>query len=811
GNKIRTLTLSILEVTEGEGPGSSFKSITISEVTLENITVAGILIGESASAGIFSAMGESREIYLPEELFVGNKSAFLDDLVSNKMKYTAVKIKETEFDLTDPVRVNSQINTLINELEKEDSNIIGTNVVASQLLPFQITSFFIFLFDAILTIPVAILALYLLSFGVDLSLHERKYQVGVLKTQGASSSQIKRKILMETLFLAIFGLLIGYLIAIFGAWGIGTAQGFMKWDWTTALNDLPDFFVLDYTAFFIVGGLIAAILVMMVNNKANKFIQMEITETVRRSDEDNKENFLRRNNLDIIFFIIGVFTLVFVFLVESGVSITFGTLDVFITLIGPVVFWIGGAAVVARLAVWIPSKTDPVVKRISFLKDVAVLIKGNVFRKSGDVPRLALIIALTVSFSVLAAVQGTTDEINGERVITWGIGSDLSVTTGMNFTSSTIASIKASDPSIKNVMALTDSMGIILNDHVSIHSIDAAIFGDVGMWHSDSVPVGVNRDDILAELNDSPLNGCLMGHNLMVEQALSVGETIEIEFLSNYWNGSQLLNDYLSRNITVLGEFDHAPGGIGGNTIIIDHKLVNELSNFTGLADDIESNSSLEISQLFLQYMNAFSSEDTRDVLASDYLVQAVDGADVEQIKNNLLVTENDWIISALTLQGELKRADEAQNMDYGLPGLLTADFIISLIAATLATFIFMSILMEKRKKEFAIIQSYGASKGQIYKVVFSETIVLLLTSVIWGLIIGLGLAYLFNGFFEFMAIFITPRNLMAEFMIDRVLIFNLPDLVLTLGLTFLAMLAATFLSVRGALKCKISTEVREL
>ena len=86
------------------------------------------------------------------------------------MRYCVLKINEAKFDLSSPTGVNSQINQLINEIE-ENSVFIGTNLVESKLLPFQILSIFIFIFDGILTIPVAILAIYLLSFGVDLSLH----------------------------------------------------------------------------------------------------------------------------------------------------------------------------------------------------------------------------------------------------------------------------------------------------------------------------------------------------------------------------------------------------------------------------------------------------------------------------------------------------------------------------------------------------------------------------------------------------------------------------------------------------------------
>ena len=599
---------------------------------------------------------------------------------------------------------------------------------------------------------------------------------------------------METLLLAAVGLVLGYIVAIFGAWGIGTATGFMKWDWAYAFSELPSFIIFDQTAFFVVGGLIVIILIVMVNGKAQEFIQMEITETVRRTDE-KEQGFLRRNNLDIVFFAVGFGTLVLVILDESGISINLGPAVILLALLGPFLFWIGGAAVVARLAVWIPSKTDPLVRRIGFLKDVSILIKGNIFRKSGDIPRLALIIALTVSFSILAAVQGTTGQVHKERMIEFDIGADIVVTTGFNISTLTIPEITQKSDNIVEVMAMTTTAGELRNDPVSIYSVDADVYGEVGKWQGDSIPGGGTIDELMTALGSNSVDGCLIGKSIKSQYNVDIEGSITIDILTYYWNGTMVNYGYLSRSLTIHGVFDHTPSGIGGSAIIVDHELLNSLSNMSILAT----------------LLGFPGITDPKAVSASKYLVQVEKGANVEDIKAELDKTS--WIISTKSLEGEIQEANEIQQMDFGIPGLLTADFVISLLAATLATFIFMSILMEKRKKEFAILRSYGASQRQVYKIVFSEAIVLLLTAVVWGLIVGLGLSVLFNPFFEFMDVFITPLSALASggSSIKRILIFDAAGLIFTVAITFFAMIFATFLSVRGASKAKISTVVREL
>ncbi len=813
GNELKQVTLTILK----QDSYDSFKQIVVSEITLENVTVAGILSSDiGATAGVFSDAfnrGTTGMIYLPEDLVnEQNQTAFLTSLKENEMRFSVLKINEDEFNLADPVAVSSQINRLINGYEKESEIFIGTNLVEAQLLPFQMLSIFIFVFDGILTIPVAILSIYLLSFGIDLSLHERKFQVGMLKIQGASPSQIKRDILFDTLLLAIIGLIIGYIISIFGAWGISTATGFMKWNWDYAFQQIPDFIYFDEFAFFVVGGFICLILFFMVNGKANAFIELEIVESVRRTEKKQK-NFLRRNNLDLIFFATGLLTLVLVLLIDFfGVNIDLEIVGILLALLGPPLFWIGGAAVVARLAVWLPPKTDSLIKRIGILKDVSILIKGNIFRKAGNMPRLALIIALTMSFSVLAAIQGATGEYHNQRLITFDVGADLSVNTNLNISTSVIASIKNSSSNVEDVMALSSTAGILFNDPVELTGIDSEIYAKVGKWQQDSVPDS-NELELMNSLKADP-NGVLLGRNILKEQALEIGEPFKLEILTYHWNGTSVNYEFIPRTVTVRGTFDHSPGGIDATGILIDHFLLNSISNISALVeiyDTLSNTTQAQIPTIVQDQIDKYTG-DPKEVIASRFLIQIKDGADVDQVKQKIATTENSWVISVKTLPGELQKSEEIQNVDFGIPGLLTADFLISLVAATLATFIFMSILMEQRKREFAILRSYGVSNRQIYKIVFSESIVLLLMSIIWGLILGIGLSVLFNGFFEFIAIFTAPMSaIFSGATLNRIIVFDFAGLIGTLLITFFAMLFATFLSVRGAANAKISTVVREL
>lgn len=824
GSNLGIINLSI-SVTDPEDIFEVTAESIVGRISIENSTIAGIIdLDSGASAGLFSdAINEMQSrIILPSTLIASDNS-FYQKLTENEMHYCVVKIDESKFNLADLGAANSQINKLKNTLVKLDPNhLIGTNEVETLLLPFQIMNIFIITFDFILTAPVVILSIYLLSFGIDLSLEERKYQVGVLKTQGASPKQVKRKILAETLLLAMFGLIIGYILSLIGAWIIGTATGYMTFNWDYAFSKLGDFLIFDRTTFFMVGGMIFLILYFMSNGKSNKFIDMEISETVRRVDDVKKEGWLRSTRLDIVLFAIGLLSLG----IDIGnrffdMGIDLGIIQILLSIMGPFAFWIGGASFISILALWVPSKLDSLIKRVSFLKDVNILVKSKVFRQSGEIPRLALIIALTVSFAVLASVQGTTGEVDQERQIEWAIGSDIQVKTGLSLSYMAISELKSSVDGIEEVMALVSGQGRLMENFVDVYSIDSETFDLVGNWQVDNFP----KSDRIAELNglsEQKDVGCLAGKQLMKQYNFEIGNTMEFEFLTFRMHNVTVNNtmiptfdlDFVKRNISIIGTFDHLPGGIGGDSVVVDHMLTSSLYNLTEFSNILPTMGIVEFGGVPIDFANPLilSALDAGilGVITDTYLVKVESGISETAVKDEI-VSDISSLNSIKTLKEEISEANKLQSMDYGIPGLLTMDFIVSLLSSTLATFIFMSILMERRKKEFAIMRSFGASKKQVYKIVFSETIILLLTAVIWGLLIGIGLSYLFNGFFEFMMIFIKPASSLASGSIPRLLIFDWFSLFLTLLLSFGSMMFAVLISVRGAIKSNISTVVRQL
>jgi ABC-type antimicrobial peptide transport system permease subunit len=74
---------------------------------------------------------------------------------------------------------------------------------------------------------------------------------------------------------------------------------------------------------------------------------------------------------------------------------------------------------------------------------------------------------------------------------------------------------------------------------------------------------------------------------------------------------------------------------------------------------------------------------------------------------------------------------------------------VVASIAAVASSFVFLSLVLNQRKKELAVLQAIGASPNQILRLVLFEILSIVMVSMVLGLVLGIGLAFSFNGFFD--------------------------------------------------------------
>ncbi len=770
GDVISQMNITLVELRRNE--------VTTTEFSLKDIYVSGIYDTEQEGlGGMLSNFLRVETIYFNTELLYKYNSDLVPMFEKKGYFYLAAKIEQDEFTLEDTDTLNLEINRLINDITDESGEVVtGTNNVGSLLTPFTILNYFLIVFDFLLVLPTVVLSIYLLIFGLDLSLEERRREIAILKVQGADSKQIFRILRNESLVLFLIGVILGYVLAMVGAWVISSSVGFMNFNLDPA--SLANFIEFDFWAFLFGFLIIGSVVLLAIRKKGKTFIELEVTQAVQRM-EWKKAGFVKRNNLDIIMLTFGglcalitILELVFGITSIFGIELSLGTaFDVFVIgFLGTIFFWLGGMLSGPRIAKWISIKLEVVFLRLSYLKDVGNIVKSGLKRR-GDVARLVVIIVLTLSVATLAVAQGFTDEQYSIRTLEYEIGSDYQLE--FSIEENHTALIKDIE-GVSRIMALPSLTAKILSTATSVYGMDPAN-ATFAVWHENSFE-DLSYDEALSTLDaDDGIPRVFLGTELALHVDARVGDIIKLKAVIE--NDEEELEVTVPLEVKVAVLFDHAPGHIGSNSVICTygtiHKLKGLMGNYTPVISD--------------------------ELEATKYLVGLSNDARRKNVEKGFDQLEG--ILSVRDLEDE--KGNIGNQMNFGIPGLLTMMFITALAASITSAFAFSSIIMKRRKREFAVLQTLGASRGQVYKTAIGENALLMLISVVLGILLGIGVSYQMNGFFEFIG------EILGRGELDRI-VFIPWGTVLIIGLVTLAgMLVAVALSARSAARQDLAVATR--
>lgn len=792
GDKISLINLTQTIQSGNPVPGGGSGTTTTVEGKLFNLTIIGTYkanIQESFSlTTIFSS-----SIFSGENIFISmdalkqkdEMNALETSMRLNGNLIIAVKLDAAQFSVDDVETFSQEIDQFINQITRNSAyDIQGENVVATPLMGFQIISTFTTILYIVLSLPVIFLSIYLLNFGLEMSLEERRRDIAIKKMQGANSTQIFGELRNETILMLVMGSIIGYLFGILSAWLISSATGYMQLSIGTS-TDLLDYLYFDTAAFLYPLIITSLLLISQIYKKGRSFINSEITEGVSRREIVN-ESFFKKNYLDVVFFAVGLVGIGVILINELNIPIYISSLyQGIIFMITPFTFWIGGSSVGSRLTKWIPLKLENSFLKLGIFKDTKRVIKGGLKRR-GDMDRLALIIILTLSIASLATIQGTTEENQAQRKLEWEIGADWLVTynqpgvysqnltqiTGFNDSLGIYkASVKIYSSSV-NVMAIDNSKELanLKSNQPVIH------------WQTDNFD---HYDAIngLQLLDNNPRGIFLTEDQLTIIDA-TIGDTLEIKVpIKNATSGETIKLE----DVTIVGIVNQLPGGIS-STMLTSLQIMREITA-----------ASLNLS------INAF--EDS-ELNATQFFVRSAKGDQItaQEIEDIQLTLDGMTGIKSERSYYYEKAKINTTSQGYGVTGLLSLDFIISLIAAIITAFAFSAILMERRKHEFAIFRAIGAKKKHIYKLALGENILMMLTASLWGIFLGTGIAYLFNGVFVFVSMFTGSTT-----SFERLVMIPTLELIVICSITFIGMLIAALLSIRSSANQDLAMGVKEV
>ncbi|MFW9852164.1 MAG: ABC transporter permease [Candidatus Thorarchaeota archaeon] len=638
----------------------------------------------------------------------------IGNLTYYKMFRLPTKLNLEKLPLNDIQDLNEAIDVAIARIEQKYP-LEGNNIIYGSLMMHQGIIIFMQIIDTVLYIPAIVLSIILINLGAELSLQERKFEISVLKAQGASPKQIRRMIFSEVLIIATIGEIVGIFLGILGAATVLSTYRFMLIDFSTLTQALSILKIKPWTIITTVVITVGILLIATVR-KTNAFIRQEVA--IAKTIEREKIGWFKKIYGDVIFFLLGLIGVILTLVADLNPDVSYSFVVSLLQMFSPILLWYGSAGVVSRLSTKVPEKMDKIL--VKLFKDIGSLLKGSLSRRHQNYPRMTVLLCLSVSLCIFSAIQGETGAAEIPRYSDAVIGGDMKVDILGSFQDLSPSDFTGFEDKIETVIPIYYTMFRIGPRWINCFGIDLQSYGEWAFWHKDSIVGYPNWNEGLDVLESDPLQ------NVAVD--LSTSRYLDIDTNPSF-NFTIYNQTKYSANAAII--IDHAPGlSIDVAELPI---FFGETGYYTMIVDK--------------EFMSAYAPLTNTIISAIIILKQGVD-----PVEENLSFEFNsrfDWIVEAQSHAEEIELSKAREGMSFGFPGLLTINFIISLVGMVIGVSIFMFMIINQRKKEFAILIAEGASRKQLIKLVLTEVLSMAVFATLFGTFIGFLLGYQFNDFFS--------------------------------------------------------------
>jgi putative ABC transport system permease protein len=275
-----------------------------------------------------------------------------------------------------------------------------------------------------LSLPVLLLGLYLGAIGIDLGHAERRRELAVLRTRGASQGQVRGLLLLMGALGGVIATVVGLLAGVaLSRLLLGVVNPF-------ALTVAPSYgdIVLSFDTIVIVALFSIFFMVLASYRSAKRTARLPLTETLRHyAPGETRIDY--HPTLDIVLVGLGALALLGVWYVRfnPGTFLTFLVGIVFIVLLplAPILLIVGGTRLLTRstgkVYEWAARLWKPVAGNLYYI------ISRNLRRNPRRSANVAIIIALGLAFGIfIFAFLGTTQGYQ-TRIIRAEIGADMAI------------------------------------------------------------------------------------------------------------------------------------------------------------------------------------------------------------------------------------------------------------------------------------------------------------------------------------------------------------------------------------------------
>ena len=615
----------------------------------------------------------------------------------------------------------------------------------------------------LLSVPVVLLGLYLGAVGVDLGHAERRRELGVLKTRGASPRQV-------ALFLILESLLGGAVATVLGL-GFGLALSRLLIGVVTPFGAVADYTVIGLSVdTVILVAILSTIFMAIVSYRsARRTASLPIIETLRYyAPGETRIHYSAAADIAMVGYSVLVYGMYFYVTSNPGnfFILMIGSLLLITLPITPILLIIGATRLLTRSSGRVYEATARLLR--PFARNLEYVVSRNLSRNPRRSSNIAIIIALGLGFGIFIVTALGSQQVTQAQQIRASVGADVSAGVpynGLMNVSASAAGFAANLSAVPGIAEISHILPLSTTISPSPSVQGASAFAvDPSTYFAVSQPASFYFEDpgsMAAAQQVLATNGeVLITHNFANDAALQIGDTMILS---------------LSTNINGTPQFYSAMVHVGG----IVRYLPGTGSSYFGLGTAPDA--------VYGSYATLKSIVAAQDLTGgyyggNRYLASLAPGADWKTVKADIMTLGS---VDVVVYQEQL---DLTANNAFASSFLgfirMEIAFIVVILTAGLGLIIYAASL--ERTVEFAGITARGSSGWQTAGLLVGEAVAIMLIGVIMGFVVGLLTGYLSVSF-------TTPSFGGGESVVPSLFVFPLDGLLL-LVLAPVAMIGTTVL-----------------
>jgi putative ABC transport system permease protein len=575
-----------------------------------------------------------------------------------------------------------------------------------------------------LGLPGVALAAYLSKFAAELFASTQRREISLLRTRGATPSQITAIVAVSSTLLAVGGTALGLvfgLVLLLISGGNAIAANFNPFapgfDWSAFARSAEIAFVAGLALTFLAAFL-----------PTFGALRREITQERRVARRAEAAPFWKRAYLDVIALAAAGVVLV-VAQLNGGFKPTGNegqavTLSFYIFL-APFFAWTGLTLLTLRLVEGGLAKAGERLAAVfsRTFGEIGQVAGKSVARRAARVGAATTIIALTLSFGVSLALFQRTYTSEKQLDAQYLVGSDIRLTPALNTPQTADLTAKLQIPGVQGVTAVArDPQALVGSEKNTVYGIEVASFRRVAYLPNSFFVDGASPQTIAAmrdrtthyapgsakQVLDS-LASTPNGVIISVEQAEKYNIQVGDPVLLRLYNRST--KQYADVKAQAVGLFIYFPTSAQDSDFILNRDFMIKSSGNP----------------------------------AMDYFLLKTDGRPgmTAQVSTALAAQYKNVMPMRIQNTENVVKLDTSSLTSLNLGGLGAMEMVYTVLVTSLGLAIFLLAMVNERQREFGAMRALGANLAHLRRVLLAEAATIGGLSLVVGAAVGVLLAYL--------------------------------------------------------------------